>query len=186
VRRFIFLGAPGAGKGTQAQALANLCQIPHISTGEILRDAVDRQTPLGIQAKAYMDRGELVPDDLVIGLIRDRLHQSDAQQGWILDGFPRTVPQAVFLDDLLTEINQPCGYAINFDVPDEVLVARLLGRGRKDDTEGVIRRRLQVYRNQTSPLINFYQSRQKLVLINGDRSMEEVTTSLRQLLESPE
>lgn len=180
--RFIFIGAPGAGKGTQAKTLADLCGIPHISTGDILRSAVANQTPLGVQAKAYMDRGDLVPDGLVVDLIRERLDQSDAQAGWILDGFPRNVPQAEFLDSLLDEIHHPYDHVINLEVPDEVLVARMLGRGRADDTEEVIRQRLQVYREQTAPLIAFYNKHEKLVSVNGNQEMEEVTADLKALV----
>ena len=180
--RLIFLGAPGAGKGTQAKALAELCKIPHISTGDILRTAVSQQTPLGLKAQAYMDKGELVPDQLVIDLIRERLGMSDAAAGWILDGFPRNVPQAKFLDELLEDLDQKYDRAVNFEVPDEILVQRMLGRGRKDDTEEVIRRRLQVYREQTAPLIDFYQDRQKLIEVNGNVSVEEVTVKLRELI----
>lgn len=179
--RLIFLGAPGAGKGTQAKILSELYQIPHISTGDILRESVAQQTPLGTKAQGFMDRGELVPDQLVIDLIRERLSQDDARSGWILDGFPRTAAQAEFLDELLNQINQPYDQAVNLDVPDEVLVARLLGRGRRDDTEEVIRRRLQVYREQTAPLIDFYQKRQKLISVNGNMLPDEVTAALKEL-----
>jgi len=182
VARLIFLGAPGAGKGTQAKSLATLGQIPHISTGEILRGAVAQQSPLGLQAQSYMDQGNLVPDQLVIALIRERLSQPDAQKGWILDGFPRNETQAAFLDQLLVEIDQTYSYAVNLEVPDDVLVQRMLGRGRKDDTEEVIRRRLQVYHDQTAPLIDFYQTRQKLMSINGDIPPAGVTDKLKSLL----
>jgi adenylate kinase len=182
VPRLIFLGAPGAGKGTQAKALADLCGIPHVSTGDILRAAVANQTPLGVQAKAYMDRGDLVPDQLVVDLIRERLHESDAQSGWVLDGFPRNVPQAEFLDDLLHSIHQPYDNVVNLDVPDDVLVKRMLSRGRADDTEEVIRNRLKVYRDKTAPLIDFYKGRQRLVHVNGDQSMQDVTNELKQLI----
>lgn len=180
--RLIFLGAPGAGKGTQAKTISDCFNIPHISTGDMLRFSVAQQTPLGVKAKAYMDKGELVPDALVIDLIRERLGHPDAQSGWILDGFPRTVVQAQFLDDLLLEISQVYDLAINFDVPDDVLVERLLGRGRNDDTEDVIRRRLEVYHEQTSPLIDFYRARQKLVNVDGNVSMEEVSIELKQVI----
>jgi adenylate kinase len=181
VARFIFLGPPGAGKGTQAQILAAEANIPHISTGDILRAAVANQTELGVKAQSYMDRGDLVPDQLVIDLIRERLGQADAKVGWILDGFPRTAPQAEFLDVLLAEIAQAYDYAVNFDVPDEALVQRMLARGRKDDQEEVIRHRLQVYRQQTAPLITYYDSRQKLKQINGDEAVESVTGKLKAL-----
>jgi adenylate kinase len=182
VPRLIFIGAPGAGKGTQAKTLADICGIPHISTGDILRSAVTNQTPLGVQAKAYMDRGDLVPDSLVVDLIRERLNEPDAQKGWILDGFPRNVSQAEYLDTLLEKINQHYDNVINLEVPDEVLVDRLLGRGRADDTEEVIRQRLQVYREQTAPLIEFYHQREKLVSVNGHQTMEEVTADLKALV----
>lgn len=181
--RLIFLGAPGAGKGTQAKVLADSCSIPHVSTGDILRSAVANQTPLGLQAKAYMDRGDLVPDQLVIDLIQERLAQSDAQSGWVLDGFPRNVSQAEYLDNLLTKIQQPYDHVLNFEVPDEVLVNRMLGRGRADDTEDVIRNRLVVYREKTAPLIDFYQKRGKLVSVNGNQSMDEVTDELKKLVQ---
>lgn len=177
--RLIFLGPPGAGKGTQADILADFWHIPHISTGDILRSSVSRKTELGLKAQAYMDQGELVPDALVIDLIRDRLTQSDAAEGWILDGFPRNVAQASFLDALLVSIEQKYDRVINLDVPDEILIVRMLGRGRKDDNEEVIRRRLEVYRNQTAPLIDFYQDANQLISIDGNQSMAEVTEALK-------
>ncbi|MCU0524585.1 MAG: adenylate kinase [Elainella sp. Prado103] len=180
--RLIFLGAPGAGKGTQAQVLAQAHGIPHISTGDILRQAVAEKTELGRKAQAYMDQGELVPDQLILDLVQERLNQSDAVSGWILDGFPRTVAQATFLDNLLHKMNQSCDYVVNFEVPDEVLVARLLGRGRKDDTESVICNRLEIYHEQTAPLINFYQARQQLVSIDGKQSIEQVNQQLAHLV----
>jgi adenylate kinase len=182
VARLIFLGPPGAGKGTQADTLAHLCHIPHISTGDILRSAVTQKTDLGIKAQSYMDQGELVPDQLILDLVRDRLNQPDVEKGWILDGFPRNVNQAVFLDRLLQEIEQACDRVVNLEVPDEVLVARLLSRGRKDDSEEVIRNRLQVYREQTAPLIDFYSDRQQLVSIDGNRSIEQVNGDLKQII----
>lgn len=184
--RLIFLGAPGAGKGTQAQILAESCGIPHISTGDILRAEVAAQSPLGIQAKAYMDKGELVPDSLILDMIRGRLSQPDAAKGWILDGFPRNVSQAEFLDNLLAEINQGYDLAINLDVPQEVLVARLLNRAtiqnRPDDTEDVIRHRLVVYTEKTQPLIDYYQQKGVLRSINGNRELAEVTHHLEALV----
>jgi adenylate kinase len=180
--RLIFLGAPGAGKGTQAKILADAHSIPHISTGDILRAAVANQTELGLKAKAFMEAGELVPDTLVIDLIRERLQEPDALAGWILDGFPRNVAQAGFLDTLLGELSQQCDHAINLAVPEEALVARLLSRwaaeSRSDDNEATIRRRLEVYTEQTAPLIAFYDDKQKLVTLNGDRPLEAVTAEL--------
>ncbi|MEO0535059.1 MAG: adenylate kinase [Cyanobacteria bacterium P01_A01_bin.123] len=180
--RLIFLGPPGAGKGTQAMVLSQACHVPHISTGDILRVAVAEQTNLGKKAAFYMNAGELVPDELILDLIRDRLGKSDADSGWILDGFPRNVPQATFLDTLLEDIQQPCEFVVNLDVPDEVLVARLLSRGRADDNESVIRNRLEVYRNQTEPLIDFYRDRQQLVSVDGNQPVESVTDELKALV----
>jgi adenylate kinase len=181
--RLIFLGPPGAGKGTQAKLLAEILNIPHISTGDILRGAVAQATPLGQKAQAYMEKGELVPDELLLDLVRDRLNQSDAQNGWILDGFPRNVSQASFLDKLLQEINQTCE-CINLEVPDEVLIERMLGRGRTDDTPEAIRTRLDIYHNDTAPLIGYYRDRSSLRVIDGDRPLEDVTDSLKQLVVS--
>ena len=181
-KRLIFLGPPGAGKGTQAQTLSENHQIPHISTGDILRAAVTNQTPLGKQAKDYMDRGELVPDTLIIGLIQDRLAYEDTKNGWILDGFPRNVNQAAFLEELLTELDQSADCVLNLEVPDEVLVERLLARQRKDDNESTIRRRLEVYHRDTVPVINFYQERETLKTIDGNLSMEEVSNSLSEAI----
>lgn len=181
--RLIFLGPPGAGKGTQAAMIAAEFSIPHISTGEILRSAVSVRTDLGLKAQAYMDQGELVPDELILGMVRDRLTQPDTQTGWILDGFPRNVSQAEFFDKLLNTINQTYDRVVNLDVPDEILVTRLLGRGRKDDNEAVIRNRLSVYREQTAPLIDFYGDRQQLFSVAGDQSVEEVMADISRLIE---
>jgi adenylate kinase len=179
--RLIFLGPPGAGKGTQAQRLAAMLNIPHISTGEILRNAIAQGTSLGQKAQSYVDRGELVPDELLLDLIRDRLNQPDAKNGWILDGFPRNVNQASFLETLLQELNQNCN-CINLEVPDDVLLERLLARGRKDDSPETIRRRLEIYHHDTAPLIDFYRNRSVLKSVKGDRTMEEVTDSLKQVV----
>jgi adenylate kinase len=189
--QLIFMGPPGAGKGTQAQILATLWKIPHISTGDILRACVVAKTDLGQKAQSYMDRGELVPDELLMDIVQERMNQPDAKSGWILDGFPRTVPQAAFFDKLLCDVDGAEGSksgkdcdlrAVNLDVPDNVLVTRLLSRGRQDDNEQTIRRRLQVYREQTEPLIEFYRNREQLVAVDGDRSMEEVTAELQREL----
>jgi adenylate kinase len=184
VTRLIFLGPPGAGKGTQAQILAQHLNIPHISTGDILRQAMKEQTPLGVKAQSYVNSGELVPDQLVQDLVEERLEQADAQSGWILDGFPRKVTQAAFLEELLAKTGQGGERVVNLDAPDDVVVTRLLSRGRKDDTEEVIRRRLEIYRNDTAPLIDYYSDRQKLLTINGDQSQEEVTHELKTTLAS--
>jgi adenylate kinase len=185
--RLIFLGAPGAGKGTQAQILAESLGIPHISTGDILRAEVKDQTELGLQAKSYMNKGELVPDSLILDMIRGRLSQADAvSAGWILDGFPRNAAQAEFLDKLLAEIQQNYNFAINLNVPQERLVERLLNRAtiqnRPDDTEEVIRRRLVIYDEQTAPLIDYYQQKGVFREVDGDRELAEVTHHLTSLL----
>jgi adenylate kinase len=182
VTRLIFLGPPGSGKGTQAQILAEKLDIPHISTGEILRQAMQEQTPLGIKAQSYVNQGDLVPDELVQDLVQERLSQPDVKSGWILDGFPRKVTQAVFLEKLLSETHQSGERVINLDAPDDVVVARLLARGRKDDTEEVIRHRLEVYRAQTAPLIDYYGDREKLLTVNGDQSQEAVTDELQNII----
>lgn len=180
----IFLGPPGSGKGTQAQFIAEGLQIPHISTGEILRQAIADQTPLGEKAKAYMDQGELVPDELILNLIESRLIEEDALRGWILDGFPRNVSQASFLDQLLEKIHQSCDHVINLAVPDDILVERLLARGRQDDNEDTIRRRLVVYQEQTAPVIDYYHNHGKLLSLDGDRPPAEVTASLNQIIQA--
>ncbi|MEB3175129.1 MAG: adenylate kinase [Cyanobacteriota bacterium] len=178
----IFLGAPGSGKGTQAQVLAQNLGIPHISTGDMLRQAISDQTDLGAAAKSYMDKGELVPDELILGLIRERLGQEDAQKGWILDGFPRNVPQAEFLDRLLEEITHQIQWVINLQVPDEVIVQRLLLRGRADDSEATIRHRLEVYREKTAPLADYFQTQGKLQSIDGHRAPEDISQQLQALV----
>ena len=179
MKRLIFLGPPGAGKGTQAQILSTIYHIPHISTGDILRAAVAQQTPLGKQAKDYMDKGELVPDSLILDLIQDRLSYSDASDGWILDGFPRNVNQAAFLDKLLEKLNQTADCVLNLAVADEILVNRLIERNRKDDNEETIRRRLEIYHQDTVPLIDFYTQKGTLKTINGELPPEKVSESLK-------
>ncbi len=183
MKRLIFLGPPGAGKGTQAKILADLYQIPHISTGDILRAAVQAETPLGIKARSYMDAGELVPDALILDLIKERLGRSDTKKGWILDGFPRNVSQAAFLDQLLEKLQLSADCVLNLEVPDEALVERLLARNRKDDNETTIRRRLEVYHQDTVPVISYYSDRGTLKAVNGNNSLETVTTSLKTIIE---
>jgi adenylate kinase len=181
--RLIFLGPPGAGKGTQAKILSDSCQVPHISTGDILRAAVKAKTELGQKAEGFMSAGELVPDDLILDLIKERLGQEDTQGGWLLDGFPRNVEQAEFLGELLEGIAQSCDGVINLEVPDEVLVSRMLERGRSDDTEAVIRNRLEVYRAQTEPLIAFYEARSLLRSVDGNQPLDEVTSKLQSIVQ---
>jgi len=189
VVKLVFLGPPGAGKGTQAARLAGFYNVPHVSTGEILRSNVARQTPLGIQAKEYMSRGDLVPDSLIRNMIEQRLAEPDTQVGWILDGFPRNVNQASFVDELLSKKNESGDRSsffrvINLVVPDEVLVKRLLGRGRADDNEETIRHRLQIHHQETEPLIDFYKKRDRLVSIDGDRPVDEVARALTEAVDS--
>lgn len=178
----IFLGPPGSGKGTQAQLLAEQLKIPHISTGEMLRQAIAKHTVLGQKAQGYVDKGELVPDELLLDLIRERLSQDDSQNGWILDGFPRNVSQATFLDQLLSELGKFSEQAINLEVSDDQLIERLLLRGRKDDNEETIRRRLEVYREQTKPVIDYYHQHSRLISVDGNPPAEAVTASLKQVL----
>ena len=188
--QFIFLGPPGSGKGTQAARLSELFQVPHISTGDILRTHVAEQTDLGQTAKAYMDSGDLVPNELILSMVRDRLHQPDTERGWILDGFPRNVAQATFVEELVGQ--QPARSAanngkervnaINLEVPDGVLIERLLSRGRADDSEETIRHRLQVYHEQTEPLIQYYRDRNQLNVVNGNLPVDRVTDELKKTI----
>ena len=180
--KLIFLGPPGAGKGTQAKVLSERCEVPHISTGDILRAAVKAETELGRKAESYMKAGELVPDDLILDLIRERLGQEDTANGWLFDGFPRNVEQAKFLHNLLTGIDQTCEVVINLEVPDDELVSRMLSRGRADDKEDVIRNRLEVYREQTEPLITFYRAQSLLVSVDGNQPQEAVSETLHEIV----
>jgi len=183
VIRVVFLGPPGAGKGTQAIRIAEKYNVPHISTGDILRAAVKEGTELGKLAKSYMDRGELVPDEVIIGIIRERLSQPDVRErGFILDGFPRTLRQAEALDRMLAELNMPLDRVIYLNVDDEEIVRRLLARGRADDTEEVIRNRLKVYREQTAPLIDYYSEKCLLAEIYGVGEIEEITRKIEEAL----
>ena len=172
-RNLVLLGPPGAGKGTQADRLRNDFGLPYYSTGIILREAVAEESELGKEAKKYMDDGELVPDDVIVGVIGERIAQHEAADGFILDGFPRNLEQASALEQLLAERGEDIDAVVEFQVPEDELVRRLLGRGRTDDTEDVIRRRQQVYRDETAPLLEHYRDR--LVTIDAVGSVEEIT-----------
>lgn len=181
------MGPPGAGKGTQAILICKEYGIPQISTGEILRAAVKNGTEMGIKAREFMDAGKLVTDEIVIGIVHDRIQEADCKSGYILDGFPRTTPQAEALDKMLAQMGQKLDVALNLDVADEELVKRLLERakkdGRADDTEPVIKERLVTYNNQTRPLIEYYEKQGILKNVNGLGSMEEITVRLRAALD---
>tara|TARA_B100000700_G_scaffold329793_1_gene452893 strand:- start:3528 stop:4073 length:546 start_codon:yes stop_codon:yes gene_type:complete len=166
MNRLLFLGPPGAGKGTQAKIICNELKLLHLSTGDLLREEVASNSAIGIQVKSIMDKGELVSDQLVLSIVRKNL--SNSKIGWVLDGFPRNVHQAKELVDLLKEIEQPIEAVILIDVEDDVLVKRLLSRGRPDDKEKVIRHRLKVYRTKTEPLIEFYKNQDLLKTVRGD------------------
>jgi adenylate kinase len=171
--RLVLVGPPGAGKGTQAVRLAERLDVPHISTGDLFRANLSRQTPLGLAAKRYMDAGELVGDEVTVGMVRDRLLEEDAAKGFILDGFPRTVAQADALAEMLAAALNDLDAVVALEVPEDVLVQRLLSRGRADDTEDVIRRRQEVYRQETFPLLEHYGN--VLVTVDAVGEVEEIT-----------
>lgn len=208
--KLILLGAPGAGKGTQAEIISERLSVPTISTGNIIRAALKAQTEMGIKAKEFIDKGLLVPDDVVIGIVRDRLEEDDCKNGFILDGFPRTVPQAQALDDMGIEIDK----VIDIQVPDEKIVQRLSGRRvcsgcgasyhllykkpekdgvcnscgaqlvqRTDDREETVLERLKVYHEQTEPLVDYYRKKNKLVVVEGQEEVSDTTALTLKALE---
>ena len=183
----LLLGPQGAGKGTQAKRIAAEYGLPHIATGEMLRHAIAAGTPLGRKVKPIYDSGGLVPDDLMIELIRERLSEPDAAEGFVLDGFPRTFVQAEALDAMLRDIDRPLSLVLELQVPDEVAIERLSRRaeieGRADDTPEAIRRRLSLYHEETEPLVEYYRTRGNVVGIHGDRSENEVFSEIQQALE---
>ena len=212
--KIIMLGAPGAGKGTQAKKIAEKYGIPHISTGDIFRANIKNQTELGKKAKAYMDQGALVPDELTLELIMDRFTNDDCKNGYVLDGFPRTIPQAEALTKALADKNDAVDYAINVDVPDEAIVTRMSGRRaclacggtyhikfnptkvegicdacggelvlRADDKPETVQKRLDVYHEQTQPLIDYYQTQNILKEVDGTLPLEEVFGAIIAILE---
>ncbi|MDT5069123.1 MAG: adenylate kinase [Mycobacterium sp.] len=170
--RIVLLGPPGAGKGTQAQKLAEKLGIPHISTGDLFRDNISRETELGVEAKKYLDSGDLVPATLTNRLVDDRLNDADAADGFILDGFPRSVEQAEALKDMLAARNTKLDAVLEFRVSEQELLDRLKSRGRADDTEDVILNRMKVYRDETAPLLDYYSDELKTVDAIG--SLDEV------------
>lgn len=211
--KIIMLGAPGAGKGTQAMKIAEKYQIPHISTGDIFRANIKEGTELGKKAKSYMDQGQLVPDELTLELIMDRFQNPDCVNGYVLDGFPRTIPQAEALTEALAKKGETIDYAINVEVPDENIINRMGGRRaclacgstyhivyaptrvegicdrcgeklvlRDDDKPETVKNRLNVYHNQTQPLIEYYTRQGKLAEVDGTQSMEDVFNAIVKIL----
>ncbi|HEY9144103.1 MAG TPA: adenylate kinase [Arenimonas sp.] len=176
--RLVLLGAPGSGKGTQASRLREHLQVPHVSTGDLLRAAVKAGTPLGLQAKAVMESGALVSDEIVLGMLEERLTAGDTGNGFILDGYPRNLVQANALDALLKKLDQPVDIAVQLDVEAELLVERIAGRaqveGRADDTPEAVRNRLKIYNEATAPVVDFYRNTGRLACVNGVGSVDEV------------
>lgn len=184
--KLVFMGPPGAGKGTQAGVLCESLNIPQISTGDILRKAMKNGTEMGKKAKEFVEAGKLVPDDVVIGIVKDRLQDEDCKNGYLLDGFPRTTAQADALEGILSGMGTKLDAAVNLDVPEDELVKRLLDRaekeGRSDDTEPVIKQRLHTYAEKTQPLIDYYRNKGLLKEVNGLGSPEEITGRIRSAL----
>lgn len=183
--RIVFIGPPGAGKGTQSLRLAEKLGIKHLSTGDVLREARELGTPLGLQASGYLDQGQLVPDDVVVQLVAERLGGGDCQRGYLFDGFPRTLPQAEALDKLLQEHGgQPLDLAVEFVIAEEELMNRLWKRGRSDDKEETVRERLRIYADLTKPLAAYYEQRGMLRRIDAVGALEEVFARLWDAVES--
>ncbi|AQA21808.1 MULTISPECIES: adenylate kinase [Rhodococcus] len=170
--RLVLLGPPGAGKGTQAAILSEKLGVPHISTGDLFRANIGQQTALGLEAKKYLDAGDLVPSEITNNMVRARVSEPDAVNGFLLDGFPRTVDQAQALEGILGELNAKLDGVLAFEVDDDVVVERMLARGRADDTEDVIRNRMRVYREETAPLLDHYAG--QIVTVDAVGEVDEV------------
>ena len=179
-KHLLFLGAPGAGKGTQAELLSQNNSYLHLSTGELLRKEIEMNTILGRQVKDIINRGELVSDELVLKIVRQNLDSDHNKKGWILDGYPRNLSQANSLNEVLNEINQPLEVVFYLDIPEEVLIKRLLLRGRKDDTEETIRTRVDIYKKTTEPLIQFFKDLSLLEYIDADRDLKTISSDIKQ------
>ena len=180
--RLVLLGAPGSGKGTQAARLKEHLQVPHISTGDLLRAEVAAGSPLGLQAKEVMARGDLVSDAILLGMLKDRFSRDDTRVGFILDGYPRNLAQAAALDELLASLGQKFDAAVQLTVDNEQIIERLAGRaqaeGRADDSPESVRHRLNVYDQQTAPVIDFYRQHGQLTVVDGVGSLDEVFTRI--------
>ena len=181
-KHLLFLGAPGAGKGTQAELLSQTCSYLHLSTGELLRKEIEMNTTLGKQVKDIINRGELVSDELVLKIVKQNLNKDN--KGWILDGYPRNISQANSLNEVLIEINQPLDVVFYLDIPEEVLIKRLLLRGRKDDTDETIRTRINIYKKTTEPLIQYFQDLSLLEYIDADRDLKTISLDIKQKMAS--
>ena len=188
-KNIILVGPPGAGKGTQAVRLAEFLKVPHISTGDIFRHHVKNETDLGRKVKSIMEAGDYVPDPLLFDIIKDRLLKEDAKDGWILDGFPRTIPQSEYLDTLISELGQKLDCVVELRVSDDVAKERMAKRAmeaippRSEDADPVVcAKRVEVYWKQTFPLLNFYAQRNQLITLSGDPFIDEVTATLKTIL----
>jgi adenylate kinase len=178
----VIFGAPGVGKGTQAELLSERKGIPHISTGAALRQAIEDGTELGKTAQQFVEAGKLVPDNIVTGIVRETLNHEEYKKGCILDGFPRTMAQAATLDEILKEQGREITCVLNVDVDNNEIVQRMLNRGRKDDTEEIIRERLNIYSSSTFPLLEYYKQRGKLCTIDGNGTIEDVYNRIASLI----
>ena len=184
--RIVILGPPGSGKGTQAAMLVDELGVPHISTGALLRNAAERGTELGLQAKAITDKGELVPDDIMSDMIEERLSRDDVANGFILDGYPRTVTQAKSLDVMLERLEKPVQEALHIDVDPELIIKRIAKRakeeGRSDDTVATVRNRMRVYAEQTAPVADYYEEQGLLTRVLGDGNKDEILQRILSVL----